>query len=222
MVLKVKEKNIYYRRDYQFYLNSTDANIEVNVKNNQNHKSDFSVSIDDKTFVNCYHNMLHNKYFKGFGKSITSTALLDKNHNLIGSIVLKTSSNKGLKYYYKEIKYKSDNYYAYEIGLGSEGYYTFLYKNNDVVGAISKDNIVHLNQDTYSLYSIEDNEVKTILIILMLRWDAQIAEGAADSVHNGEITGKRIECFVSPQKELKDKYDPEFIPRIKAQEGIMD
>lgn len=222
MVLRIKENELFNRENYSVFDDNHENIASININNNKAHKADFNILLNNGDYVRCYYNLLKNKYIKGFARSITTTSLLDKSDNLIGSIILKTSDNKGLKYYFKEIEYKNHIFRSYEIGMGSDGYFTMLYDGNRVVGAVSKDNVVYMNKDTYSVYMEDDMNILMIMIILTLRWDADISEGYANSTRNDELTIKRIDKIITPQEELVAKYDPTFIPRIKQRDGIAD
>lgn len=133
---------------------------------------------------------------------------------LVGEITGIVKKAKGLfqTYYGMKLELEDEMYVMYEVGFGRKGLYLCIYKNDDELIAIVEKDIKTVNfKDKYTVYTLGGEHVKYI-IMSVLQYDiaqyGDIAEKAITSIKTDSIN--------TIQKELIAKYDPEFIPRIKA------
>lgn len=116
-------------------------------------------------------------------------------------------------YMYNDITYHGRKFALYEVGLGSEGLFFCLYEGNRLVAVADKKLIVHNWLDHYMLY-LEEDDLFPLFSMVMVYCDVT-RFGNADELEQSEIGY----AYRTPQKELRAKYDPAFIPRIKARDG---
>lgn len=113
--------------------------------------------------------------------------------------------------YYWELHYKGDMYRAYEVGMKSKGIYLCVYKNNELVAIVSKAMKTKHFSGSYEIYA-ENDVLVEILLLLSSYWDVvRWADVESCSVNHALNTW---------QKELKEKYDENFISAIKKKHGI--
>lgn len=119
-------------------------------------------------------------------------------------------------YEYYEISTLEGFFTVYESGLGFNQHFYSLYRDGGVTAVIHKPDRVENFLDTYLCY-LEDDSLFTVVCLYCLFLEcAQYFD--VDSFDNGINDTQTI----TAQQELKDKYDPSFIPRIKAKHGITD
>lgn len=102
---------------------------------------------------------------------------------------------------------------AYEVGFGRKGIYLCLWCNNSIVAIISKDMHNKNFESSYQIFA-ENKDKMPLMIIATSFWDITRYFVTASS--------EEWHTLNTWQKELKNKYDPTFIPRIKAMENISD
>lgn len=100
-------------------------------------------------------------------------------------------------------------YRAYEVGFGRKGIYYCVWVADHLAAVISKDMTTRNFESGYTLYS---QEIPLEWMTLMaLYWD--LTRYPPSRSRN---EGHTLNTW---QKQLKNKYDPDFIPRILRQEG---
>lgn len=102
---------------------------------------------------------------------------------------------------------------AYEVGFGRKGIYLCLWSDNTLIAIISKK--LH-NKNFESSYQIfaQSADIMALMIIAASFWDI--------TRYFVTTSSEEWHTLNTWQKELKNKYDPAFIPRIKAMENISD
>lgn len=109
---------------------------------------------------------------------------------------------------YEKYCLSGEEYKAYEVGLGRKGIYLCVWAQDSIVAEISKDPVMKSFECSYEVYS--DGTISEALLFLMcVYWDLTkyYPRGAAN------------QRFVlnTWQKEMKNKYDPDFINRVSRQ-----
>lgn len=133
----------------------------------------------------------------------------------IGSLVGQTKKVGFLKSYpYYLICYNGSTYYGYEVGFGAKGLYLCVYKDAHLIAIVDKKLRVVNFKDTYTAYLEDDHE--TLIVSLFVIYYDVTAYGDLMEIAVHSTNEKRVNTF---QKELLAKYDPAFIPRIKAMEA---
>jgi hypothetical protein len=138
----------------------------------------------------------------------------------IGSIIFDTVKTGkaflgifGGGYVYTKLTLNDEVFKGYEVGFGNKGLYFCIYKD-DVLIAIADKALTTINfKDTYTIYLAEEQYINAVLIFIthfdLLNFgdmmDIATASISRTTIHTG-------------QKEIIAKYDPTFIPRIKAME----
>jgi len=114
-------------------------------------------------------------------------------------------------YSFFRVIYSDIEYLVYEIGMGNDKHYFNFYENDKLIGIIHKHDRVIDFKDTYTLY-FEDKDTSILASVFTIFVDCGLYADV------GKVSGGSDEAvaFFTPQKELKEKYDPTFIPRIKA------
>lgn len=122
----------------------------------------------------------------------------------------------GYGYNYYIIETENELYFAYEYGAGvKKGHYWSLYKQDNLVGMIEKIQETVNTYDQYIIYC-EDQSIAFWLIFLALQIDNFKYSNYTNQM--GAITTKeRYDSRFMP-KELKDKYNPDYIDRIRRLE----
>lgn len=120
-------------------------------------------------------------------------------------------------YDYFNFVFNGKEYVVYEVGLGQSQHYICVYSGNETVAIIHKEDEKHNYCDKYVIYAL-DKAMLLDLSILTLYFDC------IRYPDHGEFTGESYvdDSFLTTQKELNNKYDPEFIPMIKEMDGITD
>lgn len=114
-------------------------------------------------------------------------------------------------YDYFQIHFHDSEYELYEIGLGENQHYLCIRQGETTVAIVHKPMEVKSHLDTYVVY-LEYESYKEIACIAALFIDG--LEYSSDD----EIAGSRIkEEYLSFNKELKEKFDLEFLERVKNQ-----
>ncbi len=113
--------------------------------------------------------------------------------------------------YYLELKYDDNIYKVYEVGLKRKGIYLCIYRNYELVAMVSKAIKTKHFSGFYEIYAKDDVPAE-ILLLFSSYWDIiRWAEVESSSVNHSLNTW---------QKELKEKYDENFIPEIKKMHSV--
>ena len=111
------------------------------------------------------------------------------------------------------ITYQVREYAFYEIGKGHKAIYLCIWENDNIVAISSKNTNCKKIGSEYDLYFENQALPLEIVLSINLCWDLMRFWPDSDE---GSPT------LNTWQKELKNKYDPDFIPRIKKLDGIAD
>ena len=144
--------------------------------------------------------------------------LYDKDHE-IGSIAGRTQKGKKLfgSYPYYEYIENGETYLVYEVGFGMKGLYLCFYKNDSLFCIVEKELTTINFKDKYKCYMADDSHLSVVAAFVIYY----------DTVSYGDILDRAVysrkkEVVNTYQKELKARFDSDFIPRIKAMEGMTD
>ena len=116
-------------------------------------------------------------------------------------------------YPYYEVDYRGEAYSGYEIGLGREGLYQCLYKGDQLIFTAEKALKTVNYQDHYEGYLLDRKDLDVALPFLVY-YDV-IEYGDLMEVSMGSVKKKVVHTV---SKELKAKFDPDFIPKVTALE----
>ena len=111
------------------------------------------------------------------------------------------------------ITYQGREYTFYEVGKGHKAIYLCIWENDNIVAISSKNTNCKKYGSEYDLYFENQALPLEIVLSINLCWDLMRFWPDSDE---GSPT------LNTWQKELKNKYDPDFIPRIKKLDGIAD
>lgn len=121
-------------------------------------------------------------------------------------------------YVYTVLLIEGQEYRCYEVGIGKKQHYFCVFRGETTVAVIHKADIVKNCKNTYVIY-IDDKYVPYIgIIALSVYIDTFFCHNFGDLA----AIGTEDTSYYSAQKEVREKYDPGFIPRIKAMDGIND
>lgn len=111
-------------------------------------------------------------------------------------------------------------YYAYDIAKGRKGHTLFIYEDEKAVAAITHPRTIVNYKDEYELYIDESCIDPKMVILLCIFWDVMEFESGDAQFASGPTIRTRIDWTIP--KEIRERYDPEFIKRIKAMDGLVD
>lgn len=144
------------------------------------------------------------------------------NDNLIGGIfqwlvVQKKILFIPVGYDYYGLAFNDMNFQIFEVGLGGDQHYLCFYKDDKLISIVHKHMRVINNLDTFTAY-LEDEEYLSAVCIFTLYLDELDYYNSNEVVVHKESN----EEYISSNEELNKKFDPTFIPRIKAKMGMID
>lgn len=120
-------------------------------------------------------------------------------------------------YDYFNYHFAGTDYTVYEVGLGANQHYICVYKGNETIAIIKKEDIKINYCDKYTIYTLDQGELLS-MAVLTLYFDC------IRYPDHGEIMDESYidDSFLTTQKELNDKYDPLFIEKVKKNDGILE
>ena len=176
-------------------------NMHLNYTNEMNQRLYFNPS--DRTYGASMKDRFSFKLFQG--------------DEMIGMV---SAPNKMLKgwfksYQYREVVINGVPYYLYEVGFGYKGLFLRIYRGDELI-AIAEINLVVTNfRDTYTIYAVSVRDLP-YMMPLLLHYDVT----AHGDITQMAVASVKVTIRNTIQPDLIAKYDPEFIPRIKAMHGI--
>lgn len=207
----------------------TNFNMQWSVLYNDNQICEIKSPFETDCFNAYFHfanseqyRMYYNPFDKTFGKRMEdrlSFKLFDSSDNLIGKFVSRTHKTGKLfsGYAYFELNFKDRQYIGYEVGLGADGIALCLYYNDTMVALIDKNTKVVNFCDEYAMY-LSDESLLSIAALYAVYYDmlkfANIGEV--------KLFSETQTYLITHNKELKEKYDPDFIQQIKSMDGIQN
>ena len=139
--------------------------------------------------------------------------------NFISDVNFEYKKVKGFlqSYNYFSINYQGYKYSLYEVGFGSKGLYLCIYKDDELIATADKDLKVVNYKDTYTIY-IKDRQYFRVCMPLIMHYEV---------THNGNMTELAVRSVRRTKvntvsKELRAKFDPEFIAKVKEMNNIRD
>ena len=165
--------------------------------------------------------IIHDPSDTTYGTSLTDRLtfrIFDK-EQYIGHIVGRTQKVKQFlgSYPYYEYMDNGVKYQVYEVGFGHKGLYLCFYRENQLFCIVEKDLVTVNFRDCYKCYLLEDS-LLPIVATFVIYYDV-VSYG---DFMNVAVYSKRKNVVNTYQKELKSKFDPAFIDRIKALERVVD
>lgn len=156
-----------------------------------------------------------------FGKSLADRLtfrVYDRDH-VIGSIAGRTHMVKKFfgSYPYYEYMENGETCLVYEVGFGMKGLYLCFYKNDRLFCIVEKELTTVNFKDKYKCY-LENEADLPVVAAFVIYYDVVSYGDFMDMA----VYSRKKSVVNTHQKELKEKYDPAFIPRIKKMEGIYD
>ena len=151
-----------------------------------------------------------------WGSSLTERATfkLMENGERVGSICGKTKRVGFLRAYaYYEVTYGNKAYSMYEVGLGSRGIFLCIYDGTEQVAMVEKKLQTVNYRDSYTAY-LTSEEYLNIVIPTTIYYDITMF---GDQMEYSVADKKQVRKNTL-QKEVLEKYDSTFIPKIVAME----
>ncbi|MDR0949733.1 MAG: hypothetical protein LBM69_09485, partial [Lachnospiraceae bacterium] len=129
---------------------------------------------------------------------------------------LAVADHEKQKYHYWAVSHPDYDFQAYEIGLGLKGIFLALKTGDSTLGVVSKATKSVNYKSKYTIY-VESSTFVPFAVLMALYWDAAQYFYSDASDEYGAFLGFHTEYhhFKSKQQELRNKYDPSFILRIK-------
>lgn len=156
------------------------------------------------------------------GKKVTQLAEVLEGGRRIGYIYPDLVEKKKILFFsvgysYFEFNFNGMSFQTYEIGLGAEQHYFCVHHNGQTVAIIHKnDRKVHY-QDRYVIYALSDDMLLP-MSVLLLYLDCTLYPDAGETM-GGQYMNEE---YISTDADLNAKFDPGFIPRVKALRGITE
>lgn len=146
--------------------------------------------------------------------------IINKNNVQIGKISSKVFVTKKVLflpvgYEYNEVIYEGKTYQMFESGLGKNQHFFSIYNEDETVAVIHKDDRVVNYLNTYTLYAEDKQEMEVALICTMFLEATAFCDRTAGIGYKVDDTP-----YYTAQKELRDRYDSNFIPKIKLKDGV--
>lgn len=133
----------------------------------------------------------------------------------VGMLRGKTKKTGFLRAYaYYEIVIREKVFLAYEVGLGKKGLFLCIYDGAELVAIIEKTLKVVNYRDVYTAY-IADAKYLRVAIRFAIYYDITMF---GDQMEFSVVDVKHVSKNTM-QKEVLEKYDPTFIPRVKKMES---
>lgn len=142
--------------------------------------------------------------------------LFDKDH-YIGYITGKNKIIKKLFASYPYYEYVENDalYQVYEVGFGRKGLFLCFYRDDRLFCIVEKELTTINHKDHYTCY-LTNPEYLPVISSFVIYYDVtQYGDFFEITMYS-----KKTAVVNTYQKELKAKFDPNFIPKIKALEGI--
>lgn len=111
--------------------------------------------------------------------------------------------------YYWTFEHLGEKFLAYEVGFGRKGIYLCIWDENQLVAVVSKDVHTKRFESKYTIYA-EDTISPELLSICSLYWDL--------TRYYPTTSSEEFHTLNTWQKELKNKFDPNFIKKISTKE----
>ena len=151
----------------------------------------------------------------GIGKSAPNKNLIpykiiNSNNEKCGLISIKETGGFFLKRYsYCELTLNEITYTIYTVGLGKHGIKYPFYIGERQIAQVEKDVVVKDNLDTYKVYAV-DEQAAFIAFLFSLHTDMVSASNRAQVV----TSSVEKSYLITMNKELKQKYNPDFIKNL--------
>ena len=118
-------------------------------------------------------------------------------------------------YSFYEFKCEDNTFSVYDIGLGKNQHFYQFEKDNETVAIIHKPDRVVNRKDYYLCYSLDEK-----MMLPMSLWCLFLEASAYYDINAaGEGTIVTTRAYKS-QKVIREKYNPSFIPKIKALDNV--
>ena len=117
---------------------------------------------------------------------------------------------------YWSISYNEKYYKFYEVGRKNEGTFYCVYLEDVIVSMIKMNPKIVYNSTQYEIFSEKDIPLELVSIITLF---IDLIRHYPESRKRHTISN---ECRITIQKELNEKYNCDFISKIKFLEGIND
>lgn len=185
--------------------------IEDNEQIFEHHYSDGSV---EKTYFSLT-SSLSRQLRKGLTwfQAPNAHFVLDENNQCIGRMFLKDNklkTHKMLTYYSEIFQYKDKEYESCEIGFRFAGQYYVIFENGVNVAVI--ENVIYKPTNLcYKIYSTK--EAPELLHLIAMYF--------LDKVYSPRKHPSDVGSLWTPYKEIRELYDPNFIPYVKSLEGVL-
>ena len=169
-----------------------------------------------ESYLNC-----ENNYYEIKTDEISKT-VITRNGVQIGLIsqdifITKKVLFLPIGYEYYKMSFENESFQIFESGLGAGKHFFTIYKNDSIVAVIHKDDKVINHLNTYTAYCEKNEGVLMMLIFAMF------LESTAFCDRTGGIGNTVVDSpYYSTQKELRERYDPTFIERVKKLDGIIE
>lgn len=151
--------------------------------------------------------------------------VLNGNNGCVGRWFMKVNklkNHKLLTYTSEIFQYKNREYEACEIGLQEKGIYYVIFENGKNVAII--DITYHKKGGiAFTIYSLEDRPelIHLAMIYYLDRIYSSLREGCGDPDHPGGFRSIRdLGTLLTPYKEIRELYNPNFIPYVKSLDGV--
>ena len=207
MVLQFKREQ-YHLGKFRYLLNSN--NLTRVISFGKMNEGNIAVSSDESE--PCF-GMLIYSFFKRTEKDGNETKQLAGEFTIPSGIKgeIYYCGRKGSNFlngvYYWTFEVENQKFIAYEVGFGRKGIYLCIWKDNKLFAIVSKDVHTKRFESNYTIYS-EDDMPLEMVCICSLFWDL--------SRYYPTSSAEEFHTLNTWQKELKNKFDADFIKRISC------
>lgn len=144
--------------------------------------------------------------------------VFDTNGNQIGEMQFFAENIGGLQsYQYRKVVINEVELTIYDVGVRKKGIHYCMYdSNNNMVATVVKRKKTTHSKSRYTMYIVNDEWYKYVALAVIMIHQQDYEKFKKD----GEGLGSVSRSVYTYQKGLLEKYDPNFIPRIIAQDGV--
>lgn len=150
-------------------------------------------------------------------EKVNATFIFDENNQIVGRMMHKKNKLKGklIPFYSVCLEYKDRKYNIWEVGFGTKGqYYVICDENERTIAIIQRAISNPVGTPDFILYS-EIEDAYELLYAVVHYFRIYFYRKIDDIDVNSSFP-------ITTYKEVKSKYDPEFIQKIKQKDGIID
>lgn len=114
------------------------------------------------------------------------------------------------RYDFRQLNYSDSVFLMYAVGLGKEGYKFPIYNENEQIAQIEKGCVVYNDLHNYKVYIKDEDCLNAVIYLCAYNYVTGPYEPGKKT-----ISGKETTVYITTNKLIKEKYNPEFTKYIE-------